>query len=109
MVEEENIKLLKLSRIINDFVLLNKETGWYAPDLAKAIISKTEATELAVFKHNPIKTEKKVMKLAEFLQPLLDCQFCKYSETDYICSHTREKPCLGSIGYARQIIDIVEG
>jgi len=38
MTEEENIELLKLSRIINKFVEENKVIGWYAPDLARVII-----------------------------------------------------------------------
>jgi len=38
MTEEANIELLKLSRIINDFVLQHKEDGWYAPDLARVIL-----------------------------------------------------------------------
>jgi len=38
MSEEENIELLKLSRIINDFVESHKIIGWYAPDLARVIL-----------------------------------------------------------------------
>ena len=74
MTEESNIKLLNLSRIINDFVMENKEKGWYAPDLAKVIIenaspSSDKVREILIRHFEPVDVDEKV----DFAYSLTTC------------------------------------